>query len=144
MMRRSSRKFLATCLLLVTTGLHAQISSEVLLTEILKKGLMNPSLTFQSSADAIPPKNMPVYLRVKSRKCKACKYEINRAWINGKLLKYGKNSWQFESLSGENPYLLKVDLDEMKGDKIVRNRILFGDLTERKFANIISLDLVAP
>lgn len=143
-MNRFRWKFFITYLVLVTNGLYAQISSEVLLTEILKKGLMNPSLTFQSSADAIPPKHMPVYLRVKSRKCKACKYEINRAWINGKLLKYGKISWQFESLSGENPYLLKVDLDEMKGGKLVRNRILFGDLTERKFDNIISLDLVAP
>lgn len=143
-MKRYRWKFLIAYLFVVANGLHAQISSEVLLTEILKKGLMNPSLTFQSSADAIPPKNMPVYLRVKSRKCRVCKYEINRAWINGKLLKYGKNSWQFESLSGENPYLLKVDLDEMKGGKIVRNRVLFGDLTERKFANIISLDLVAP
>lgn len=144
MMKRFRWKFFITYLLFVANGLQAQISSEVLLTEILKKGLMNPSLTFQSSTDAIPARNMPVYLRVKSRKCKVCKYEINRAWINGKLLKYGKLSWQFESLSGENPYLLKVDLDELKNGKTVRNRILFGDLTERKFDNIISLDLVAP
>ena len=34
-------------------------------------------------------------LRFKGKRCKNCRFEINRAWINGKL------SWEFESLSGD-------------------------------------------
>lgn len=141
--------FIRQCLLVflffcANAELQAQIPGQVLLTEILQKGLSNPSLTFQSSADAIPAKLYPVFLRFKSAKCKTCKYEINRAWINGKLLRYGKNSWQFESLSGERPYLLKIDLDEMRAGKIVRSRTLFGDLTTQAFGNVVSLDLLVP
>lgn len=124
--------------------LQAQIPGQVFLTEILQKGLSNPSLTLQSSAESVPPKQYPVYLRFKSQKCKACKFEINRAWINGKLLKYGKNSWQFESLSGEKPFLLKLDLDEIRNGKVVKSRVLYGDLTAQKFTNVVSLDLVVP
>lgn len=124
--------------------LHAQIPGQVFLTEILQKGLSNPSLTFQSSAEAVPPKQYPVYLRFRSQKCKVCKFEINRAWINGKLLKYGKISLQFESLSGEKPYLLKLDLDEIRNGKVVKSRVLYGDLTAQKFTNVVSLDLVVP
>ena len=124
--------------------LRAQIPGQVFLTEILQKGLANPSLTFQSSAESVPPKFYPVFLRFKSAHCKNCRYEINRAWINGKLLRYGKNGWQFESLSGERPYLLKLDLDELKNGKVVRSRVLFGDLTTQAFSNVVSLDLVVP
>ena len=124
--------------------LHAQIPGQVFLTEILQKGLANPSLTFQSSSEAVPPKLFPVFLRFKSARCKTCKFEINRAWINGKQLRYGKNAWQFESLSGERPYLLKIDLDELRDGKVVRGRILFGDLTRQVFSDVVSLDLVVP
>ena len=139
------RRCLFTVLFLFgNVSLSAQIPGQVFLTEILQKGLSNPSLTFQSSAEAIPAKLYPVFLRFKSHRCKACKFEINRAWINGKLLKYGKNSWQFESLSGEKPYLLKLDLDEIKNGAVVKSRVLYGDLTAQKFTNVVSLDLVVP
>jgi hypothetical protein len=134
----------AACIFGSSGPLGAQIPGQVFLTEILQKGLSNPSLTFQSSAESVPPKQYPVYLRFQSPKCKACKFEINRAWINGKLLKYGKNAWQFESLSGERPYLLKLDLDEVRNGKVVKSRVLFGDLTAQKFTNVVSLDLVVP
>lgn len=139
-----TRHCCVAALLIATAFLNAQIPGQVLLTEILQKGLANPSLTFQSSSEAVPPRYYPVYLRFQSKKCKTCKFEINRAWINGKLLKYGKNSWQFESLSGEKPYLLKLDLDEVRNGKVVKSRVLFGDLTAQKFTNVVSLDLVVP
>jgi hypothetical protein len=138
------RRLAAVAFFCGQAALYAQIPGQVFLTEILQKGLSNPSLTFQSSAEAVPPKQYPVYLRFQSQKCKTCKFEINRAWINGKLLKYGKNSWQFESLSGEKPYLLKLDLDEIRNGKVVKSRLLYGDLTAQKFTNVVSLDLVVP
>lgn len=143
---RTLPKFLAVVLITVASAspLSAQIPGQVFLTEILQKGLANPSLTFQSSTESVPPKYYPVFLRIRSDRCKTCKFEMNRAWINGKLLRYGKNAWQFESLSGEKPYLLKLDLDEMRNGKTIKSRVLFGDLTNQKFSNVISLDLVVP
>ena len=133
----------SACLLLYTQ-LAAQIPGQVFLTDILRKGLANPSVTFASSAESVPPKHYLVYLRFKGKHCKTCRFEINAAWINGKRLKHGKLSWEFESLSGEKPYLLKIDVDELWDGKVVRSRVLYGDLTTQAFTEVISLDLVVP
>lgn len=135
---------LVTAWVVLSGSVFAQIPGQVFLTEILQKGLANPSLTFATSAESVPAKQYPVYLRFKSKRCKTCRYEINRAWINGKLLKHGKLSWEFESLSGERPYLLKIDLDELKDNKVLRSRVLYGDLTTQTFTSVVSLDLVVP
>lgn len=127
--------------LVLGAQLAAQIPGQVFLTDILRRGLANPSVTFASSAESVPPKTYPVYLRFKSKRCKNCRFEINRAWINGKRLKHGKLSWEFESLSGEKPYLLKIDVDELWDGKVIRSRVLYGDLTTQAFTNVISLDL---
>lgn len=131
-------------LLFLCGHLAAQIPGQVLLTEIVRKGLANPSISFSSSAESVPPQTYPVYLRFKGKRCKTCRFEINRAWINGKRLRHGKLSWEFESLSGEKPYLLKIDVDELRDNKVVRSRVLYGDLTTQAFSNVISLDLVIP
>jgi len=127
--------------LVLGAQLAAQIPGQVFLTDILHQGLANPSVTFASSAELVPPKTYPVYLRFKGKRCKNCRFEINRAWINGKRLKHGKLSWEFESLSGEKPYLLKIDVDELWDGKVIRSRVLYGDLTTQAFTNVISLDL---
>ncbi|MFZ5629621.1 MAG: hypothetical protein ACOY5B_10865 [Spirochaetota bacterium] len=133
----------SACIVLCT-HLAAQIPGQVFLTDILRQGLANPSVTFASSAESVPPKHYPVYLRFKGKRCKTCRFEINSAWINGKRLRHGKLSWEFESLSGEKPYLLKIDVDELWDGKVVRSRVLYGDLTTQAFTDVISLDLVVP